>query len=145
MMTPKTSKITVLYSRGLLYLLDGFALFIWCYGAWMIIQAANWLGLVLFVALGIGFFRIWLLSTHSISLKGDTIREKRLFSERLMQASEIEKIEINRRLVNAGRGPRNHDFLDIQSNSGEIISIEYFYGQRPDIHDILLGWHRKHK
>jgi hypothetical protein len=85
-----------------------------------------------------------LTALQSVSLEGNKIKETYLFSERVFKAHDIETISINRRILNFGRGPRAHNFIEIQTKSGYIISMEYFYSEIPDRYNILKGWHEKH-
>jgi hypothetical protein len=135
---------TTIYTKGFYNILGIFALIFTIIIAIYMIQFKSWIGSFIVVSLGIINLRYWLFSPQSVVLEGDTIKEIYFFSKRTFKAHDIETININRRVLNFGKGPRAHSYVDIQTKNGYVISIEYFADQSPDIYEILQGWHRKH-
>lgn len=135
---------TILYTKGYLNILALFGLAFITVIAIEMIQDKDWVFVFFISFLGFVQLRYWLFTPQSVILEGNTIKEKYLFSERTFKAQDIETINVNRRVVDFGRGGRAHSFVDIQAKNGDIISIEYFAYKTPDIHEILQGWHKKH-
>jgi hypothetical protein len=107
------------------------------------IRSTSYIGIFIVGSLGIINLWYWLFSPQSVVLEGDIIEENYFFSKRIFKAPDIETINVNRRILNFGRGPREHSFVDIQAKNGCVISIEYFAYKSPDIYEILLEWHKK--
>ncbi|GEM_PF-4118865 len=138
------SKEKVIYKRGFYNYLD--VTFILIMG-WVAIQAfeKNIILAVFMACLALAYLRDWLFKVQSITLYEDRIQEVRPFSTREFRASEVEKIEVNRYLLSTGIRRSYHNYLEVQSKSGAVISVEYTITKNRDIHKTLLRWHEKYK
>lgn len=136
---------TILYTKRTYNILGFLALVFITILIINMIENQSWFGAFICASLILVNLRYWLSLPQSIVLEGNVIKESYLFSQKKFKASEIETININRRIVDFGRGPRGHSFIDVQIKSGYVISMEYFSTEIPDRYEILQGWHKKYK
>jgi hypothetical protein len=106
------------------------------------IEQKAWVPVLFFVWLSALMLRYWISIPNLITTKRDLLRAKYFFSQKTFRAQDIETINIREQLLNMGRGPRLHAYIDIRAKNNDQISFEYFRGQLPDVHEVLVNWRK---